>query len=119
MTRRPRRRSNPWFILLLIVMIGGLLYVNQIVVPATQPLFVDTPTPTRSPESFLVEAQELMQNGNFRLAIPAYQQAILADSTNPSLYLELARIQVLAGEYEAALTSAQNAILLNPNNSQA
>jgi tetratricopeptide (TPR) repeat protein len=119
MTRRPRRRSNPWLIFLLLISIGGLFYVNQIVVPATTPLFVATPTATRSPESFLAEAVQYTSSGNLSQAILSYQQAILAESNNPSLYIELGRIQVLAGEFEAALTSAQNALLLNSNNAQA
>ncbi|MDH5607553.1 MAG: tetratricopeptide repeat protein, partial [Anaerolineae bacterium] len=41
------------------------------------------------------------------------QQAALYDRANPSIYVELARVQIFAGQYEAAETSAQNALLLN------
>jgi hypothetical protein len=53
-TRR-RKRSNPWRILVLVVLVGIALYFNEIVVPKTPPLFIPTSTPTRSPESFVSE----------------------------------------------------------------
>ena len=52
MTRR-KRRANPLRLIVLIAAVGVMLYVNQFVVPNTPPLFVPTPTPTRSPDSFL------------------------------------------------------------------
>jgi tetratricopeptide (TPR) repeat protein len=119
MNRRPRKRSSPWRILLLVILIGIALYFNQVVVPATPPLFMATPTPTRSPESFVNEAEEFYQEGKLAQAIDAYQQAIIADPNNPTLYITLARIQIFAGEYEDALTNAQNSLLKNSNNPMA
>ncbi|MFQ5616269.1 MAG: tetratricopeptide repeat protein [Anaerolineales bacterium] len=118
MTRR-RRRSNPFFIFVLIVLIGASIYINEIVVPVTPPLFIFTPTPTRSPESFINEARNLFNAGNLAESIETYEQSILVDATNPSTYLELARVQIYYSEYEDALTNTENALLLNPNNSQA
>ena len=119
MARRPRRRSNPWRILFLLVLIGIALYFNQVVVPATPPLFMPTPTLTRSPESFVNEAEKLYGEGKLTQAIAAYQQAIIADPNNPTLYVTLARVQIFAGQYEDALTNSQNALLKNPNNAMA
>jgi tetratricopeptide (TPR) repeat protein len=119
MNRRPRRRSSPWRILLLLVLIGGALYFNQVVVPATPPLFIPTPTPTRSPESFIADAENFYNEGKLAQSIESYKQAILADPNNPSLYVTLARIQVFAGDYKEAITNAQNALLKNPNNPMA
>ena len=119
MTRRPARRSSPWRIILLVIAIGIMLYINQVVVPATPPLFISTPTPTRSPESFVNEAEKSFNDGKLAQAISAYKDAIIADPDNPTLYVTLARIQVFAGEYEDAVTNAQNALLKNPNNPQA
>lgn len=115
MTRRTRR-PPVWRLLLLFMLIGVMLYVNQVVVPATPPLFVPTPTPTRSPESFISQAQEAYNSGKIAQAIQAYQDAINADPTNPSSFITLARLQVYAGEYDAAIENAQNALLKNPNN---
>jgi tetratricopeptide (TPR) repeat protein len=116
MARRPKRRSSPWRILLLLALIGIALYFNQVVVPATPPLFISTPTPTRSPESFIADAEQFYNEGKLTQSIEAYKQAILADPNNPSLYVTLARIQVFAGDYKDAITNTQNALLKNPNN---
>lgn len=116
---RRRRRSNPIRIILLVVLVGVGLYVNQVVVPATPPLFVATPTPTRSPESFAVEAKQFAVEGKLAQAILAYQQAVQSDPKNANNYVELARLQVYAGKYADAVTSAENALLLNPNHSMA
>ncbi len=115
MTRRTRR-VPVWRLVLLVVLIGVMLYVNQVVVPATPPLFIPTPTPTRSPESFISQAQEAYNSGKITQAIQAYKEAINADPTNPSNYVTLARLQVYAGEYDEAIENAQNALLKNPNN---
>jgi tetratricopeptide (TPR) repeat protein len=115
MTRR-RRRSNPFLIAVLLVLIGASVYVNEVVVPATPPLFIPTPTPTRSPESFVNEARDAFNAGNLSQAIRLYEEAILVDPGNPSIFLELARVQIFSGDYENALTNTKNAQLLNPNN---
>ena len=39
--------------------------------------------------------------------------------TNPSNYVALARLQVIAGEYDEAIENAQNALFKNPNNPMA
>src|SRR3990172_183816 len=119
MTQRPKRRSNPWRIVLLVGLIGVALYFNQVVVPTTPPLFISTPTPTRSPESFIIEAEQFYNEGKLTQSIEAYRKAILADPNNPSLYVTLARVQVFASEYQDAVTNAQNALLKNPNNPMA
>jgi tetratricopeptide (TPR) repeat protein len=116
MTKRRRKNNSFWRIALLVVLIGIGLYVNQVVVPATPPLFIPTPTPTTSPEAFLNQAQEYFKAGKIPQAIDAYKQAIDADPSNPSSYVELARIQIFNAQYEDAVTNAQNALLKNPNN---
>ncbi len=115
MTRRTHRPSL-WRITVLVALIGAALYVNQVVVPATPPLFVPTPTPTRSPESFVNQAQEYYQAGKLAQASEAYKQAIASDPANPSNYIALARLQVFLREYDQAVENAQNALLKNPNN---
>ncbi len=118
MSRR-RKRSSPFRIVLLLVLVVGALYVNQIVVPATPPLFIPTPTPTRSPESFLNDAAALIQKGKINQAIETYKLAVQADPRNPAIYVTLARWQVLYGDYAGAMENVQNALLLNPNHALA
>lgn len=119
MARRLKKRPSPWRILLLLSFIVIALYFNQVIVPATPPLFIPTSTPTRSPESVVNEAEQLFEEGKLAQAIAAYQQAVIADPSNPILYVTLARIQIFTGEYQDALTNAQNALLKNPNNPMA
>jgi tetratricopeptide (TPR) repeat protein len=119
MNRRTRKPSNPFKLLFLVAVIGGLLYISQAVVPTMNVPFLPTPTPTRNPESFLNEAQGYTAEGKLGQAIEAYQQAIYSDPRNPATYIELARVQIWAGLYEEALDNADNALLLNPNNSMA
>ena len=119
LTRRSRRKPGLWRIGFLIIVILGLLYFNQVVVPAMPSPFDVTPTTTRSAESFLNEAGRFFKEGKLAQAIASYKQAILADPQNPGNYVEMARLQVFAGFYEEAKTSAENALLLNPNNSMA
>jgi tetratricopeptide (TPR) repeat protein len=102
--------------MLLVTMIGAALYVNQVVVPATPPLFIPTATPTRNPESFVNEAGTLFNEGKLTQAIAAYQQALQTDPDNPSLYLSLAKAQIYLNEYEAALENSERALLLNNQN---
>lgn len=115
MTRRTQRPSI-WRLAVLVVLIGIALYVNQVVVPATPPLFIPTPTPTRSPESYVNQAQEFFLAGKLSQSSDAYKQAIASDPSNPSNYISLARLQVFLGEYDQAVENAQNALLQNPNN---
>lgn len=118
MTRRTRR-PNLFRIVFLLGLIGGLWYINQVVVPATPPLFIPTATATRSPESFVNQAQELYTTGKINRAMDAYEEAIYADPTNPSNYVALARLQVFSGNFDEAVENAQNALLKNPNNPMA
>jgi tetratricopeptide (TPR) repeat protein len=116
---KKRRRSNPWRILILVILVGGALYVNQVVVPATPPLFIPTPTATRSPESYVTDAENLLAEGRISLAIDAYYEAIKADPRNASNYINLARLLIYSARYDAAIQNAENALLINPNNSMA
>jgi tetratricopeptide (TPR) repeat protein len=116
MVRKPRRRANLWRIGFLLALIGAALYVNFQIVPKTAPLFIPTPTPTRSPESFVNQAEQLYSEGKLSQAIDAYKQAIDVDPANPANYVALARLQVWAGQYEEAIENTQNALLKNPNN---
>jgi tetratricopeptide (TPR) repeat protein len=116
---RKRKRTSPLLTIVLIVMVAGAIYVDRFVVPSTSPLFIPTPTPTRSPESFLNEAGDLIQKGKINQAIEMYKEAVKADPQNPAVYVTLARWQVLYGDYDGAMENVQNALLLNPNHALA
>lgn len=116
-----RRRGHfNWFrIILLSLLIAAGLYLDKYVIPATPSPFEPTLTPTRPPEAYLTEARSLFDQGKLLQSTQAYQQAISVKPDDPTIYVELARVQVFAGAYKDAQASAENALLLNPNNSMA
>src|SRR6266498_5312987 len=118
MTRR-RKRPNlfGWTLFGLVVLFG--YYFNQVYLPSQPNPFDATPTVTRSPESFVSEAEDLFKQGKLSQAIDAYESAVNASPQDPALYIALARVQVWAGQYEEAKANAENAILLSPENSMA
>lgn len=118
MTKR-RKRPNlfGWTLFGLVVLFG--YYFNQVYLPSQPNPFDATPTVTRSPESFVTDAEGLFKDGKLPQAIAAYQSAIDASPQNPALYIAIARMQVWAGKYEDAQANAENAILLSPDNSMA
>jgi tetratricopeptide (TPR) repeat protein len=108
-----RRRSSPWLIAILIIIIGLLAYLNVFVIPTVQPPFVPTPTPTRDPVSYSEEAAIALAEGRIGIAMDFYQDAIDADPQEISNYLALAKLQIYRGEYEAARENAEYAVLLD------
>jgi tetratricopeptide (TPR) repeat protein len=118
MTRRRPRRSNPFSVLILALLVAAMVYVNQVIVPATPPLFIATPTATVNPESYITEARELFEAGNIFQAIDKYEEAVLVNAASPMVHFELARVQMFAGRYADALESAEIGLMLSPDNAQ-
>jgi tetratricopeptide (TPR) repeat protein len=118
MTKR-RKRPNlfGWTLFGLVVLFG--YYFNQVYLPSQPNPFDATPTVTRSPESFVTEAEGFFKDGKLVQSIDAYQSAINSSPQNSALYIAIARIQVWAGQYADAQANAENAILLSPENSMA
>jgi tetratricopeptide (TPR) repeat protein len=111
-----KRRANPALIGLILMLAAAACYFNQYVVPTLPLPQAPTVTPTRDPESFVNAAVASFNEGNLLQSIANYEQAVLADPANPAIYINLARMQVLAGRYEAAQTSVSNSLLLSPDN---
>lgn len=118
MNRRKRRPNYFGIAILILVLLFGY-YFDQVYITQIDNPFEPTPTPTRSPESFVTEAQALFEQGKLLPAIDAYQQAINSSTQDSSLYVALARVQVFTGLYEEAQKNAENALLLNPSNALA
>jgi tetratricopeptide (TPR) repeat protein len=117
--QRKRKPANFFRIFALAGLVAAALYINQVIVPATPPLFIATATPTRAPETYLNEAVSLIQSGKINQAITTYEDAIKADPTNPGIYVTLARWQVLYGFYDKAMENIDNALLLSPTHALA
>ncbi len=118
-TRKKRRRANPWRVLLLLALVAAAIYVERTIVPTVPPLFILTATPTRSPASFVLEAESLFQSGKLEQAQESYREAIQVSPEDPVIYTDLARLQVIDGDYAGGETSARNALLINPNLAEA
>jgi tetratricopeptide (TPR) repeat protein len=117
--KRRMGRTNPVFVVFILIMIGMVWYFDQFVVEEFPGSQSPTPTATPVPEALEFEADALVETGSFFPAIELYKQAIIASPADPNLHVKLAHAQNLAGEYEAAETSAQNALLLNSENPKA
>ncbi len=115
--RQPKRRSSPFKLLVLVGVIAFLVYINKTVEPLSPTLFLASPTPTTSPETFISEAETLAAEGKYSQALLAYSKAILADPQNPANYIASARLNIYNGEYEKAIENASNAVLLNQTSS--
>jgi len=118
MNRRKRRPNYFSLVILGLVLLFGYFF-DQVYLPTQPNPFEATPTPTRSAESFVTEAESLFKEGKLLQSIDAYQQAINSSPQDSTLYTALARVQVFAGQYEEAQSNAENAILLNANNAMA
>ncbi len=130
-----RAKSNPYRILLLTFLIlGGVWLLLQLKSGQVQSPFNSTPTPTRSPQSYILAAQAYFAAGKLddpasdQDAIGAYQQALQIDPGNALVWAELARIQTYSSStlstdqerldrLQAALTSAEKAVELAPDDS--
>lgn len=115
-----RRKRPNWFaIIVLSLVVLGASYVTRYIVPTIEPIGVPSPTPTTSPDTLIVEAETLFNEGKLIPAISAYQSAIASRPDDPAIHIMLARTLVFAGKYEEAQTAAEDALLLNPTNSMA
>jgi tetratricopeptide (TPR) repeat protein len=117
--RQRRPRINWFLIVIVVILIAIVTYVDRFILPTAQTPFMPTPTVTRSPESYVTEAEGLFNNGKLLQAIDTYTQAIRLQPEDPTLYIALARVQIFAGKYDEALVNAENSLLLNNNNSMA
>ena len=125
-----RKRANPYVIMVLLVLIVFFAtMLTSIVNGEVQPLFMPTPTPTRSTDSFVVEGRTHFAAGNLDAAIAAFEKATELNPEDAMLYTELARIQTYssallttdaerAERLSEAMASVDQAKELAPNNSQ-
>ena len=95
-----------------------------------KPLFQATPTPTRAPESLLLEGDTNFKAGKVEDAIVAYQEALEMNPNDAQTWWKLARIQTYSSAFlitneakkarlAAALDSAKKAVTLAPEDSTA
>lgn len=127
--RRNQRSFHPYRILVLLgLLIVGVFALRAIETEELQSPFLPTPIPTRTANSFAMEAETQFIAGDLNKSITAYQEAIKLEPTNAALMSDLARIQVYSSELlttdaekKARLTEAlatiDQAVEVAPDNS--
>ncbi len=128
--RRKRKKANPYRVMaLLVLIVFFIVLLTRITSGDIEPLFMPTPTPTRTTHSFVVEGNTHFEAGDLDSAIAAFRKATELDPNDPELFTELARIQTYSsalsttdGERSAllqeALSSIDQAKELAPTDSQ-
>ncbi len=124
-----RRQRNPWRLAVLLALIGaGIWLVRMVEAGQVQPLFLPTPTPTRTVLSYREEAETFFAAGNLKRAIEAYQQATALNPEDARLWADMARVQTYASALETtaearrarmaeARQSIERAVELSPDDS--
>jgi tetratricopeptide (TPR) repeat protein len=116
------------------LILGSVAVLLQVRRGEIKPLFMPTPTPTRTSQSYTMEAQVYFAAGKLddpatdQDALGTYELATKVDPTNAQLWAELARIQTYSyallstdtdrlTRLQQALASADQAIKLAPDDS--
>ena len=127
--RKNKPVFHPYRILVLLgLLIVGMFVLRGIETEDIQSPFMPTPIPTRTANSFAMEAETQFFAGDLNKAITAYQEAIKLEPENVGLMSDLARIQVYSSELlttdaeklarlEEALTTIDRAVEIVPDNS--
>lgn len=133
--RENKPRSNPYRVLLWMGLILGAVGILLLMRRGEiKPLFLPTPTPTRTSQSYIMEAQAYFAAGKLddpatdQDALDTYKLATQVDPTNAQLWAELARIQTYSyamlstdsqrlARLQQALVSADRAVELAPEDS--
>ena len=129
--RKNARRSNPYRVLaMLVLVLAGLFLLRSYGSGEVEVLFSPTPTPTRSSASYSFEGNTHFEAGNLDAAIAAYRSALETSPEDARLWQELARIQAYSSNLlttnlqrrqrlAEALESAQKATQFAPDDSSA
>ena len=122
--------SNPYRLILWgMLIMAGLYLMWNIDTGKVQPLFLPTPTATRSATSYREEGTAFFEAGNLDLAIQAYRDALAENPDDYVGWTELARIQTYSSalltqerqrdRLAEALASIDQAVELAPEDSSA
>jgi tetratricopeptide (TPR) repeat protein len=128
-TRRPQSNIYRMFFWVLLILIFVWM-LQQMDKGEIQPLFLPTPVPTRTADSYALEGDAHFSAGKLDAAIQAYREAVRVDPTNAQIWSKLARIQTYSSAFLItnpekkarlleALESARKAVELAPDDSTA
>ena len=110
--------------------LGGIWLIRSVTQGDVKPLFQPTPTPTRFATSYTLEGDANFIAGQLTAAIEAYQEAATVDPGNAEVWAQLSRVQTystalivqredILTRLDEAITSAEKAIEVNPDSSNA
>jgi len=127
--RRPQSNIYRMFVWVMMIL-GGVWFIQQLTTGEIRPLFEPTPTPTRAVESFLLEGDANFTAGNLNSAIAAYREAVRVNPNDADTWAKLARIETYSSAFLItnaekkerllqALESARTAVELAPESSTA
>ncbi len=129
---RPAKPSvNPYRLLLWGILILGSLWLLVLLQRGqVKPMFLPTPTPTRTANSYALEGDAQFQAGDIDGSIKAYEEAVKIEPTNARAWAELARVQTYSSSLlstdqersermEAARNSIDQAVAANPDDAYA
>jgi tetratricopeptide (TPR) repeat protein len=132
--RRPiflnrKHKTNAYrVVILLALIIIAAFFLRGYLNGSIKPILSQTPTPTRTVNSYTLEGETQFTAGNLNAAIEAYQKALAIDATNATTWAELARIQTYSSSLittdsdkkvrmDDALKSINKAVELAPDES--
>jgi tetratricopeptide (TPR) repeat protein len=127
--RKDVKKTNPYIVAAMLGIIMVMLIVlRSLYQGELTPMYMPTPTPTRTLDSFAGEGEVYFGAGDLERSIEAYHQAVALDSGNAELQAELARILVYSStlltvdqerieRLEEALTTINNAVEIAPEDS--
>jgi len=113
-----------------VMILGGVWMLQQMNKGEIKPLFQETPVPTRSVDSYLLEGNADFSAGKLDAAILAYQEALEMNPNDVQTWWKLARIQTYSSSFlitnpdkkarlSEALESARKAVELASDDSTA
>lgn len=124
-----------------VLILGGVWLIRSVMQGDVKPLFLPTPTPTRFADSYTMEGDALFTAGKLQDSIDAngvvipgaitvYLEATRVDPTNAEVWAQLSRVQTYStallirdneifARLDEAILSAEKAVELNPDSSDA
>ncbi|HKY56025.1 MAG TPA: tetratricopeptide repeat protein [Anaerolineales bacterium] len=109
-SRRPQSNIYRMF-LWVIMLLGGIWMLQQINKGEIQPLFLATPTPTRTTQSYILEGEANFTSGKVDAAITAYQEAVRINPNDAETWAKLARIQTYSSAFLITDNEKRNRLL--------
>src|SRR5689334_11577238 len=85
-----RKPFNVFKIMFLAALVGAAVYINQVIIATVPPIGIATLTPTRDPESYITDAEQLVKQGKLSKAIEAYAQLVQARPKDAASHIAVA-----------------------------